>query len=227
MDSQSAWNIVRFLRRLADLGQSVLCTIHQPSSLLIEQFDRVFALAPGGHCYYFGPLGRNCEDVVKYFAARGAYCPPTTNVAEFLLDAGVGNVRAHHHRVDWIQLWNDSPEFDAVKKEINSIVSTRKALGNGLSTLKGREFAATTYDQTVILTKRMWLNYWRSPSYGYGNLFSTLSTAIVGGLTFWKLGNSLIDLQERLFAAFMFIFLPAPMLNSIIPKVRLGQLYLM
>ena len=164
---------------------------------------------------------------MKYFAARGAYCPPTTNVAEFLLDAGVGNVRAHHHRVDWIQLWNDSPEFDAVKKEINSIVSTRKALGNGLSTLKGREFAATTYDQTVILTKRMWLNYWRSPSYGYGNLFSTLSTAIVGGLTFWKLGNSLIDLQERLFAAFMFIFLPAPMLNSIIPKVRLGQLYLM
>jgi hypothetical protein len=158
---------------------------------------------------------------VKYFAARGAYCPPTTNIAEFLLDAGVGNVRAHHHRVDWIQLWKDSPEFDAIKKEIENIVSTRKAVGNSLSTLKGREFAATTFDQTVILTKRLWSNYWRTPSYGYGNLFTTLSTAIVAGFTFWKLGNSLIDLQERLFAAFMFIFLPAPMLNSIIPKVLL------
>ena len=104
---------------MADLGQSVLCTIHQPSSLLVEQFDRVFALGPGGQCYYFGPLGRNCEHVVKYFAARGAYCPPTANVAEFLLDAGVGNVRAHHRRVDWIEIWKDSPEFEAIKKEIS------------------------------------------------------------------------------------------------------------
>lgn len=220
MDSQSAWSVVRFLRRLADLGQAVLCTIHQPSSLLIEQFDRVFALTPGGHCYYFGPLGRNCEDVVKYFAARGAYCPPTVNVAEFLLDAGVGNVRAHHRRVDWIQIWKESPEFDAIKKEISYIIAARKELGHSLKRLE-REFAASIFDQTIILTKRLWLNYWRSPSYGYGNLFTTLSTAIVAGFTFWKLGNSQIDLQERMFAAFMFIFLPAPMLNSIIPKVLL------
>jgi ATP-binding cassette, subfamily G (WHITE), member 2, SNQ2 len=219
LDSQSAWNIVRFLRRLANLGQAVLCTIHQPSSLLIEQFDRVFALAPGGSCYYFGSLGRNCQDVVQYFAARGAYCPPTTNVAEFLLDAGVGNIRAHHHRVNWVELWQSSPEFEAVKKEIVSIVATRKPLG-GVATQHRREFAASTMEQTRILTKRMWLNYWRSPSYGYGNLFTTLSTAIAAGFTFWKLGNSQIYLQERLFAAFMFIFIPAPMLNAVIPKVH-------
>jgi len=62
------------------------------------------------------------------------------------------------------------------------------------------------------------LNYWRSPSYGYGNLFTVLSTTILAGFTFWKLGNNLIALQERLFAAFMFIFLPAPILNAVIPK---------
>jgi hypothetical protein len=209
---------VRFLRRLADLGQAVLCTIHQPSSLLIEQFDRVFALAPGGHCYYFGPLGRNCEDVVKYFGERGAYCPPTTNVAEFLLDAGVGNVRAHHHRVDWIQLWQQSNDFEQVKKEIRNIVASRRLLLKD-GTMGTHEFSATTWDQTRLLTKRMWLNYWRSPSYLYGNLFSALSTAIIAGFTFWKLGNSEIALQERMFAAFMFIFIPAPFLNGVIPKV--------
>ena len=48
LDSQSAWNIVRFLRKLADHGQAILCTIHQPSSLLFESFDRLLLLQRGG-----------------------------------------------------------------------------------------------------------------------------------------------------------------------------------
>jgi ATP-binding cassette, subfamily G (WHITE), member 2, SNQ2 len=203
---------------LADLGQAVLCTIHQPSSLLIEQFDRVFALAPGGHCYYFGPLGQNCEDVVKYFGARGAICPPNANIAEFLLDAGVGNVRANHKRIDWVDIWQKSMEFEAVKKEVEQIASSRKQLTPSTK-VHAHEFAASTLTQTILLTTRLWRNYWRSPSYGYGNLFTTFSTALIAGFTFWKLGNSEINLQERMFAAFMFIFLPAPMMNATIPKV--------
>ncbi|KAM5545146.1 hypothetical protein V8D89_001257 [Ganoderma adspersum] len=36
LDGQSMWNLVRFLRKLADSGQAILCTIHQPSALLIQ-----------------------------------------------------------------------------------------------------------------------------------------------------------------------------------------------
>jgi ATP-binding cassette, subfamily G (WHITE), member 2, SNQ2 len=48
LDAQSAWNIVRFLRKLADRGQAILCTIHQPSALLFESFDRLLLLKSGG-----------------------------------------------------------------------------------------------------------------------------------------------------------------------------------
>lgn len=48
LDAQSAWNIVRILRRLADSGQAILCTIHQPSELLFESFDRLLLLQRGG-----------------------------------------------------------------------------------------------------------------------------------------------------------------------------------
>ena len=48
LDGQSAWNIIRFLRKLADHGQAILCTIHQPSSLLFESFDRLLLLQKGG-----------------------------------------------------------------------------------------------------------------------------------------------------------------------------------
>ena len=39
LDSQSAFSIVRFLKKLCRAGQAIVCTIHQPSSMLIQQFD--------------------------------------------------------------------------------------------------------------------------------------------------------------------------------------------
>lgn len=36
LDSQSAWSIVSFLKKLARAGQAIICTIHQPSSEIIQ-----------------------------------------------------------------------------------------------------------------------------------------------------------------------------------------------
>ena len=41
LDSLGAMNIVRLLRRLADAGQAIICTIHQASQ---EQFELVSGL---------------------------------------------------------------------------------------------------------------------------------------------------------------------------------------
>jgi ATP-binding cassette subfamily G (WHITE) protein 2 (SNQ2) len=47
LDSNSAYSIVRFLKKLASAGQAIVCTIHQPSSVLIQQFDMVNGVFPG------------------------------------------------------------------------------------------------------------------------------------------------------------------------------------
>jgi ABC-type multidrug transport system ATPase subunit len=86
LDSASAFSIVRFLKKLAQAGQAIVCTIHQPSSILIQQFDTILALNPGGNVFYFGPVGENGQAVIDYFASRGAECPPEKNVAEFILE---------------------------------------------------------------------------------------------------------------------------------------------
>jgi ABC-type multidrug transport system ATPase subunit len=46
LDAQSAYNTVRFLRKLADIGQAILVTIHQPSAQLFAEFDTLLLLAP-------------------------------------------------------------------------------------------------------------------------------------------------------------------------------------
>lgn len=40
LDSASAYSIVRFLKKLARAGQAIVCTIHQPSSILIQQYGQ-------------------------------------------------------------------------------------------------------------------------------------------------------------------------------------------
>lgn len=72
LDSQSAWAICAFLRKLANAGQAVLCTIHQPSAILFQEFDRLLFLAKGGKTVYFGEIGKNSRTLLDYFESNGA-----------------------------------------------------------------------------------------------------------------------------------------------------------
>jgi ABC-type multidrug transport system ATPase subunit len=84
LDAQSAFNIVRFLRKLCDAGQAILCTIHQPSAILFEHFDDLLLLQAGGKTVYFGELGDDSQTLIKYLEANGApKCKKNANPAEY------------------------------------------------------------------------------------------------------------------------------------------------
>lgn len=86
LDAQAAWSVVRFLRKLADAGQAILCTIHQPSGSLFSQFDRLCLLKKGGETVYFGDIGENSKTVINYFEGQGGRkCGDDENVAEYVL----------------------------------------------------------------------------------------------------------------------------------------------
>ncbi|PUU74958.1 hypothetical protein B9Z19DRAFT_1103193 [Tuber borchii] len=46
----TAFNVVRFLRKLTNSSQASLCTIHQPSTVLFEYFDDLILLKRGSTC---------------------------------------------------------------------------------------------------------------------------------------------------------------------------------
>lgn len=121
LDAQSAWNLVRFLRKLADQGQAILCTIHQPSSLLFESFDRLLLLERGGETVYFGDIGADSQVIRSYFARQGAPCPSNVNPAEFMLEAIGAGVTPRIGDRDWKDLWLESPEHAKNLEEIAAI----------------------------------------------------------------------------------------------------------
>lgn len=117
LDGQSAYNLVRFLRKLAASGQAILCTIHQPNALvrgrscrarsprqLFENFDRLILLKRGGRVVYQGPIGKDSNVIRSYFAANGAHCPDDANPAEYMLEAiGAGSQRRVGDK-DWADI---------------------------------------------------------------------------------------------------------------------------
>ena len=218
LDSQSAYSIVRFLKKISSAGQAIICTIHQPSSILIQEFDMILALNPGGNTFYFGPLGENGSAVVKYFADRGVQCPPSKNIAEFILETAIkGGKREDGKRLDWNQEWRDSQENKDLLEEISHTKSTRSQV-SAPSTKNEREFASPISLQTTMLTKRLFTQYWRDPSYLYGKLFVAVIVGIFNGFTFYKLGNTISDSQDRMFSAFLILLIPPTVVNSVVPK---------
>lgn len=226
LDSQSAFNIVRFLKKLAHAGQAIICTIHQPSSILIEQFDMILALNPGGNQFYFGPVGENGKDVIKYFSDRGAECPPEKNVAEFILETAAKSKRTSktRKRIDWNEEWNKSEQNQNLLAEIARLKEQRsKEAPKGSEKQRELEFAASTMTQTYLLTKRTFVAYWRDPSYLYGKLFVSVIIGIFNGFTFYMLENNIASLQSRMFSAFLILLIPPTIVNGVVPKFYMNR----
>ncbi|KAF2832028.1 ABC transporter-like protein [Ophiobolus disseminans] len=220
LDSNSAYSIVRFLKKLASAGQAIVCTIHQPSSVLIQQFDMILALNPGGNTFYFGPVGENGNDVIKYFGDRGVTCPPNKNVAEFILETAAKPIkRKDGSRINWNDEWQKSPNNQEVLKEIDRIKFERnKKVAEQDDKEEQTEFAAPMWLQTTMLTKRTFVQYWRDPSYLYGKLFVAVVIGIFNGFTFYQLGNTIGDLQNRMFTSFLILLIPPTTVNAVVPK---------
>lgn len=219
LDSQTAWSICSLMRKLANNGQAILCTIHQPSAILFQEFDRLLFLASGGKPVYFGPIGENSSTLIKYFERNGSHaCPPDANPAEWMLEVigAAGGIQAVH---DWAEVWNSSPEKAAVKAELAEMERTLSQLPqrpdpHGSAALV---FAAPFSTQLLVVTKRVFEQYWRTPVYIYSKVFLCVATALFIGLSFLQANNSIQGLQNQMFSIFMLLTIFGNLAQQMMP----------
>ncbi|CAC9892285.1 unnamed protein product [Aureobasidium pullulans] len=218
LDSGAAFNIVRFLRKLADAGQAILCTIHQPSSVLFEEFDELLLLKSGGRTVYHGELGDGSKNLITYLEKNGEQeCPADANPAEWMLEAiGAGN--PDYNGPDFGDLWENSKEKKQQQQEIKSMIQERRKASDGAKTDDDREYAMPLGTQINTVVKRSFIAYWRSPQYVVGKFMLHIFTALFNGFTFWNLGNSQIDMQSRLFSIFMTLTISPPLIQQLQPR---------
>ncbi|KAG6268971.1 hypothetical protein E4U49_006887 [Claviceps purpurea] len=217
LDSGAAFNIVRFLRKLADAGQAVLCTIHQPSAVLFEHFDELLLLKSGGRVVYHGPLGEDSRELIDYLEGNGASkCPADANPAEYMLNA-IGAGDPNYNGPDWGDVWAGSKEHDKRSQEINDMIEKRKHMEPSKSLKDDREYAASLSFQTMTVVKRSFISYWRTPEYIVGKFTLHILTGLFNCFTFWRLGYSQTDFQNRLFSIFMTLTISPPLIQQLQP----------
>ncbi|KAI1390698.1 ABC-2 type transporter-domain-containing protein [Hypoxylon trugodes] len=224
LDSQTAWSIASLLRKLSDNGQAILCTIHQPSAMLFQQFDRLLLLSFGGKTVYFGDIGKDAETLTTYFERKGASPCGDENPAEWMLRV-IGAAPGARADQNWAEVWRNSEEYQSVQKELRALELGPPCSESGhQDDITSTAYYATPfYYQLLMCTKRVFEQYWRSPSYIYAKLILCGGTSLFIGVSFYKSELTLAGLQNQMFAIFMLLVIFAFLVYQTMPQFILQR----
>ncbi|RDA88599.1 hypothetical protein CP532_5866 [Ophiocordyceps camponoti-leonardi (nom. inval.)] len=216
LDSQSSWAICCLLRKLADAGQAILCTVHQPSAILFQSFDRLLFLARGGMTVYFGDIGENSRTLLDYFEGHGArVCGEAENPAEFMLE--VVNKGHNEDGTDWHTVWKSSREFQNVQEELDKMQAESNSNNNNNNNTVDdnnndshdhrelAEFAVPLPLQFVEVFWRLLQQYWRMPSYIFAKFLLGAIAGLFVGFTFFHAQKTMAGVQDVIYAVFMLL----------------------
>lgn len=236
LDSQTSWSICNLMEKLTKNGQAILCTIHQPSAMLFERFDRLLLLSKG-KTIYFGDIGKNSNILVDYFTHNGAHdLPAKSNPAEYMLEV-IGAAPGATTEIDWPEVWRNSSEYQVVQKELERLATPTASEQQSEDPSIYKEFAASSLEQHRQVTKRVFEQYWRSPGYIYSKVLlaiGTVRTFLAGdlirqaclltsvqslfiGLSFLNGDNTQRGLLNQMFGVFIFLSLFPQLINQIMP----------
>lgn len=178
LDSSSSTQCIRLLKKLAQEGKTIICTIHTPSALLFEMFDHLYTLAEGC-CIYKGAS----KNVVPFLKELGLVCPETFNPADFLLEIANNDYGVQNHRLR--------------EKIENGVNGNYRKNSQPLTGKNDRKLSidlrpdttSSFVNQVIQLTSRNMLFNKRDSSYMLTRLIVYLFVGILVGVMYYNIGN--------------------------------------
>ena len=196
LDSFQAERVMKTLSKLArEGGKTIVCSIHQPRSSIVDLFDDLYLLA-GGRCAYFGPM----KSAREWFGSTAGHAIPSdVNVAEYLIDL--------------VSIDATSAEtITATEKRVASIVAAMKSSpprladasadagkrdsSDALPVVDGKRVGF--WGQFPLLLTRSWRQVTRDKATNRVRFMTSLNSAMVFGSIFWKMSLKQTAIQDRM-----------------------------
>ncbi|POM80246.1 ABC transporter-like protein [Phytophthora palmivora] len=152
LDSASTHNVMQFVSKLCAANTTVICTIHQPSSLVYDMFTNVVILT-AGETVYFGPR----EQTIDHFSASGYQCPMYMNPAEYFISLVNSDFDGH---ADIKKLVESFKASSIATKIVHKIDADAAEVHNAVPVIPVKP---SPLRQFVVLMQRNSLNNVRNP----------------------------------------------------------------
>lgn len=215
LDAKAAMLVMKTVQKVARSGRTIICTIHQPSVPLFNLFDNLLLLQRGGRTVFFGELGDDSENLLRYFESipGTAKIKPQYNPATYMLEViGAGVPKKEEENDDEpddvMERLNKMKEDEEKEKNVATsrnrdyadiYMSTDLCKQNNeeskrLSTVQPemKQFpplspvATSKMNQISNNVVKATKTYWRSPKYNFVRLVLFPLFAIIFGTTFFQ-----------------------------------------
>ena len=133
----------------------------------------------------------------------------------------IGAAPGSHTDIDWPQTWRESPKIREVHAELETMKHERAQMLSRVNTqtrkAEYREFAAPFTVQLLETQKRVFQQYWRTPSYIYSKLGLVIASGLFIGFSFFRADNTQQGLQNQMFGIFMLMTIFGQLVQQIMP----------
>ncbi|OWZ20973.1 Pleiotropic drug resistance protein transporter [Phytophthora megakarya] len=161
LDARSAKLIMDGVRKVANTGRTIICTIHQPSAEVFRVFDSLLLLKRGGETVFAGELGENASEMIDYFESINGVTKlkDNYNPATWMLELiGAGT------RTDFAKIYQLSTPCERWLATLENDGISLPSLTYNESQITIKRGAAQVV-QLKFLMKRVWNLYWRTSSF--------------------------------------------------------------
>ncbi|KAG6973080.1 hypothetical protein JG687_00001112 [Phytophthora cactorum] len=186
LDDRAAKVIMDGVRKVANTGRTILCTIHQPSTEVFTLFDSLLLLKNGGETVFFGDLGGRCRNLIDYFEGipQVPKLPDGYNPATWMLEViGAGVDHSVDINVDFIQIFNESSLKAALNENLSREGVAVPVPGQDELSFTNKR-AASNFTQASMVTQRFFRMYWRVPTYNWTRVVVYTVMGLLFGLVF-------------------------------------------
>ncbi|KJE96294.1 ATP-binding cassette transporter sub-family G member 2c [Capsaspora owczarzaki ATCC 30864] len=186
LDSATSYEVMSAVRKIADRGRSIICTIHQPSEDVFNLFDRLLLLVKG-EVVYLGSI----PNTVPYFEKLGFKFVPGSNPADYIIAVTGPGTGQHARTVEGPEVSAGffADEYRRSNLAEQRLISARQTAAASAVDASQKEhepvrFVNSAWHNFVVLLERFWWEKCRDKYYLSARFLRIVFLNIVLGTLF-------------------------------------------
>jgi hypothetical protein len=193
LDSSSSAQCIELLKKLTRQGKTVICTIHTPSSYILQSFDHIYAMASGQCCYQ-----GSSSNLLRFLKDCQMECPNSYNPSDYLMEIASNDFGLQCDQLVTVSKNGLNEDYREISRESCQVYDffTSKDKKSSQST------STSSFNQIRFLMSRNLLIAHRDPSNVWLRIFIHVFVAILVGLVFYGIGNK----AKQILSSFKLIY---------------------